>query len=71
MSKTKSVSMERIAYKGRQYTIEYVSKEDIYPTFGYAEQTTAFVRNDLLPRVQKFVKAHELFHLQDTTNKRG
>ncbi len=54
--------------KGQQYTVQYVSKEEIYPAYGYGGGNSAVVRQDLPPRVKKFVKAHELYHCQDKSN---
>jgi hypothetical protein len=54
--------------KGKQYAVEYVPKEDIYPAYGYGGGNSAVVRQDLPPRVKKFVKAHELYHCQDKSN---
>lgn len=53
---------------GQQYYVEYVPKEDLYPAFGYGGGNSAIVRQDLPPRVKKFVKAHELYHCQDKSN---
>lgn len=53
---------------GQQYCVEYVPKEDIYPAYGYANGNIAVVRQDLPPRVKKFVKAHELYHCLDKSN---
>jgi hypothetical protein len=53
---------------GQQYHVEYVPKEDIYPAYGYGGGNSAVVRQDLPPRVKKFVKAHELYHCQDKSN---
>jgi hypothetical protein len=49
----------------KEYRIIYAPKEDIYPAYGYGGGRTATVRQDLSPRVKKFVKAHELYHCQD------
>ena len=49
----------------QQYYVEYVPKEEIYPAYGYGGGNRAIVREDLSPRVKKFVKAHELYHCQD------
>lgn len=54
--------------KGQQYHVEYVPKEDIYPAYGYGGGNSAVVRQDLPPRVKKFVKAHELYHCQDKSD---
>ena len=53
---------------GQQYHVEYVPKEEIYPAYGYGGGNGAIVRQDLPPRVKKFVKAHELYHCQDKSN---
>jgi len=42
-----------------------VSKESISPAFGYANSLETFVRNDLPPRVKKFVQSHEDYHVYD------
>jgi hypothetical protein len=60
--------IETKTIKGRQYTVKYVAKEDIYPAYGYGGGDSAVVRQDLPPRVKKFVKAHELYHCQDKSN---
>ncbi|MEK9180784.1 MAG: hypothetical protein AAB871_00950 [Patescibacteria group bacterium] len=51
---------------GRQVRVKYVSKDWIYPAFGLAFLDTAEVRSDLNPRVKRFVRAHELYHLGDS-----
>ncbi len=49
-----------------KYIVEYVPKETLGVNFGAAYGNEyAQIRNDLSPRVQSFVKAHELYHLQD------
>ena len=58
-------SIETVTINGQQYFVEYVPKEAIYPAFGYNGSGRAIIREDLPPRVKKFVKAHELYHLQD------
>ena len=47
--------------------ITYVSREKLYPRFGYAlpAKQIAYVREDLPGCVRKFVTVHELFHLGD------
>jgi hypothetical protein len=47
--------------------IIYVSKDQLYPRFGYAVSTEqmVYVREDLPNSVKKFVTAHELYHLRD------
>lgn len=48
------------------FIVDYVSKEVIYPAYGYNGAGHAIVREDLPPRVKQFVTAHELYHLRDT-----
>ena len=50
----------------KQYIVEYVPREVIYPAYGYNGSGRALVREDLPLRVKNFVTAHELYHLQDT-----
>lgn len=50
----------------KQYVVDYVSKETIYPAYGYNGAGHAIVREDLSPKVKRFVTAHELYHLGDT-----
>jgi hypothetical protein len=57
---------ETITQNGHSYTVKYVPKEQIYPAFGRAGGNVALVRQDLSPRVRKFVRTHELYHCQDT-----
>ena len=47
--------------------IKYVSKEKLYPAFGYAyvKEQEVHIRKDLPMTVQKFVLAHEIYHLKD------
>lgn len=59
---------ETVIIDSKEYTVRYVPKEEIYPAFGYSGGDTALVRQDLAPRVQKFVRAHELYHCQDEAN---
>lgn len=49
----------------RQILVKYVAKEAIYPAFGYGGNNRAFVREDLSPKVKKFVTAHEVYHCID------
>lgn len=56
---------EKVQIDNQEYTVEYVPKEKIYPSFGYAVGNSAKVREDLSPRVKRFVKAHELYHCRD------
>lgn len=57
-------SENEVDYK--QYVVDYVPKETIYPAYGYNGAGHAVVREDLSPRVKQFVTAHELYHLGDT-----
>ncbi len=52
---------------GQPYFVEYVPKEEIWPAFGYSSGSTAVVREDLPPRVKRFVEQHELFHCRDNS----
>ncbi|MCP4711106.1 MAG: hypothetical protein GY869_21000 [Planctomycetes bacterium] len=47
--------------------IIYVSKEKLFPAFGYAwpEKGIAWVRVDLPQSVADFVEVHEKYHLKD------
>ena len=63
--------IEIVNIEGKQYSVEYVPKEDIYPAYGYGGGNRAVVRQDLSPRVKKFVKAHELYHCQDKSYRGG
>ncbi|MFZ2149647.1 MAG: hypothetical protein WAV15_00610 [Minisyncoccia bacterium] len=57
--------IEAVVINGKKYTVEYVPKEEIYPAFGYGGGNAAVVRQDLSPRVKRFVREHELYHCQD------
>ena len=61
------VRSERVERGGKAYTVNYVVPESIAPFAGIAHygQGTADVRIDLAPRVQRFVREHELYHLRD------
>jgi hypothetical protein len=59
---------EVINAKGREISVKYVPKDLIYPAFGYGGGDEVIVRNDLPPRVKKFVKSHELYHCKDDSN---
>lgn len=63
----RSYNSEKVTRKGKDYTVRYVSKDSIYPAFGYAGGNIASVREDLPPRVKNFVKEHELYHCRDET----
>jgi len=62
---------EIVNINNHQYTVEYVPKEDIYPAYGYGGGDKAVVRQDLPPRVKKFVRSHELYHCQDKSDRGG
>lgn len=62
------IKTEKVEKNGQIYTVKYVSKEAIYPAFGYSSWDEATVREDLSPRVKKFVRAHEIYHCQDKSN---
>jgi hypothetical protein len=49
----------------RRIVIEYVAKEAIYPAFGYGGGNKAVIREDLSPRIKRFVTAHEVYHCID------
>ncbi len=48
--------------------IKYLPKQKLYPSFGRAENNTAYIRKDLPKPVKEFVKDHELYHLKDNAN---
>lgn len=58
-------------YRGHRIPIIFVSKEKLYPFFGQAiggvgqERCYVEIRDDLSPRVKRFVIKHELYHLVD------
>lgn len=56
---------EIIVVGGKSIVVEYVSKKTIYPAFGYAGGSNVVIREDLSPRVKKFVRAHEVYHCID------
>ncbi len=58
--------IKKVFIKGVMCEVHYVPKEKIYPAFGYSQGNVAVVREDLPPRVKKFVEAHELYHCLDT-----
>lgn len=47
--------------------VVFVPREVLAPAFGRAvyRERTAYVREDLPPRVKRFTVAHELYHLRD------
>ncbi len=61
---------ELVVVKKRTYTIIYARKDELSPRFGVAfkEQGVAYVREDLPIAVQRFVRAHELYHLADMSS---
>lgn len=62
---SKEQKTETVTIAGKQYTVNYVSKNEIYPAFGLSRGATARVREDLPPRIKNFVKTHELYHCRD------
>lgn len=50
---------------GRKLIVVYKPRAELYPAFGSASGEVAEVREDLSPKVRKFVKSHELYHLTD------
>ena len=60
-------NIETVVMNGQTFTIEYVPKNALGSYFGMAYNASnhAVVRDDLSPLVKRFVKAHELYHLQD------
>jgi len=56
---------ETVVIGGKQILVKYVPKESIYPAFGYGGGSGAIIREDLSPRVKRFVKSHELYHCID------
>ncbi|MBS4012824.1 MAG: hypothetical protein KGZ97_03550 [Bacteroidetes bacterium] len=60
-----SNNVEEVKMGGETYIVEYVPKEDLSPFFGMAGGNVASVREDLSPRVKRFVRSHELYHLTD------
>ncbi len=58
-------------YRGHRLQVFFVPRERLYPFFGVAvgginkKECYAEVREDLSPRLKKFVLAHELYHLID------
>jgi len=60
-----SITVEIIKIGDDEISLKYVSKEEIYPLFGYAKGKTAVVRKDLPLSVKNFVKTHELYHCID------
>jgi hypothetical protein len=63
-------NFEVVNNNGKDVFVDYVPKEVLGSAFGMAHGLGngdyAQVREDLSPRVKRFVKAHELYHLQDT-----
>jgi len=60
---------EIVEIGGKKFKIYYVPKEALAPGFGMAYRDgTADVREDLHPRIKKFVKAHEIYHLADQSH---
>jgi hypothetical protein len=58
-------NQEIVVIRNQKIVVEFVSKESIYPAFGYGGGNEVAVREDLSPRVKRFVKSHELYHCID------
>jgi len=55
-----------IVYIGqKEIQVNFIPKDSIYPAFGLAFSNEVRVREDLSPRVKRFVLAHELYHTGD------
>jgi|ERR1035437_3862101 hypothetical protein len=55
-----------IVYIGqKEIQVNFVPKNSIYPAFGLAFSNEVRIREDLSPRVKRFVLAHELYHTGD------
>jgi hypothetical protein len=52
----------------KEIEINFVSKSSLYPAFGIAYRNEVRVREDLSPRIKRFVLAHELYHARDYAN---
>lgn len=58
-------------YQGHKLKVFFVPREKLYPFFGRAvggireKRCYVEVREDLSPRVKRFVLKHELYHLTD------
>lgn len=50
---------------GKEVKINFVPKASLYPAFGIAYRDEVRVREDLSPRIKRFVLAHELYHAGD------
>jgi hypothetical protein len=61
----KTNRQETIVIEGKKIFVEYVSKNSIYPAFGYGGGNKAIIREDLPPRISRFVTAHEIYHCTD------
>lgn len=49
----------------KEIKVSFVSKETLFPAFGMAYTSEVKVREDLPPRIKRFVLAHELYHIGD------
>ncbi len=62
------LTVETLDVKWKKVYIKYVPKEKLAPAFWYCyEDWYIEVRDDLPPRVKKFVRSHELYHHSDTS----
>lgn len=56
---------------GRTIQVLYVPKESLAPAFGTSFLDYVKIRSDLSPRVKRFVRSHELYHVKDRSNAGG
>lgn len=49
----------------KEIKVNFVPKDSLFPAFGTAFRDEVRVREDLSPRVKRFVLAHELYHAGD------
>lgn len=62
------LKVETLDIKGKKVYIKYVPKEKLAPAFWYCyEDWYIEVRDDLSPRIKRFVRSHELYHHSDTS----
>jgi len=73
VNKGDQTNTEEVEVRDQKFIVEYIPKEQIAPAFGYAMQkeNKAFVREDLPLSIKRFVRSHELYHLQDQPNRGG
>jgi len=49
----------------KEIKVNFVPKDSLFPAFGVAFRDEVRIREDLSPRVKRFVLAHELYHAGD------